>query len=226
MIYGGTNKFESEIISKLKQTFKFGPGDAEVFTYISIELTQRTGFTITIGQKNYINSISEISFIKEQMFQSSDQLDEKERKDFRRAVGQLNWVSGITRPDISFHKCDASTRFKNSTVADALRVNKVIKYLKNTDSFIKIAQFEKNSLRLQLFMDASFNSLPNGSSEAGQIIFLSDSRNSCCPVYWNLSKIKRVVRSTLAAETLTSDGCNVSFYVNKVLSELIHTDRH
>ena len=106
-------------------------------------------------------------------------------------------------------------------------MNNIIKYLKNTDSFIKIPQFDQNYLRLQLFMDASFNNLPSGSSEAGQIIFLSDSRNNCCPVYWNLSKIKRVVRSTLAAETLAlSDGCDESFYVNKVLCELIHADRH
>ena len=153
-------------------------------------------------------------------------MNEKERKDFCRAFGQLNWVSGITRHDISFHTCDTSTRFKNSTVADALRVNKIIKYLKNSDNFMKIPQFDKNSLRLQLFTDATFNNLPNGGSQAGQIIFLSDSRNNCCPVYWNSSKIKRVVRSRLAAETLAlSDGCDVTFYVNKLLSKLVHADR-
>ena len=91
-------------------------------------------------------------------------MDEKERKDFGRTVGQFNWVSGITRPDIWFHTCDTSTWFKtwfkNSTPADA--VYKIIKYLKNTDSLIKVPQFDKNSLRLQLFMDTSFNNLPNG----------------------------------------------------------------
>ena len=64
------------------------------------------------------------------------------------------------------------------------------KYLKNADSLIKIPQLDKNSPRLQLFTDASFNNLPNGGSQAGQIIFLSDSRNTCSPVYWKLSKIK------------------------------------
>ena len=161
-------------MSKSKQTFKFGTEDAEAFNYIGVELTQHADFTITMSQKNYINSISEISFSKERTRQSSDQLDEKGKKDFQRAVGQLNWVSGITRPDIPFHTCDASTRFKNLTVADGLRVNKIIKYLKNTNSFIKIPQFDKNCLRLQLFMDASLNNLPNGGSQAGQIIFLSD----------------------------------------------------
>ena len=156
-------------------------------------------------------------FSKEETHQSSDQLDEKERKDFEKAVRQLNWVSGIIRLDISFHTCDTSTRFKNSTVADAHRMNKIIKYLKNADSFIRILQFDKNFLRLQLSTDASFNNLPNGSSQAGQIIFLSDSRNNCCPFYWNSSKTRRVGTSTVTAETLVlSDGCDVTFYVKQI----------
>ena len=43
---------------------------------------------------------------------------------------ELSSVSGIIIPDISFYTSDASTRFKNSTAGDALRVNKIIKYLK------------------------------------------------------------------------------------------------
>ena len=105
-------------------------------------------------------------------------------------------------------------------------MNKIIKYLKNTNSFIKVPQFDKNSLRLQLFTNASFNNLSNGGSPAGQTIFLTDSRNHCCLVYWNSSKIKRVVRSTLAAETLAlPDGSDVTFYVNKLLSKFIHAGR-
>ena len=49
----------------MKQIFKFGTEDAEAFTYIGIELTQHAEFTITMSQKNYINSISETSFSKE-----------------------------------------------------------------------------------------------------------------------------------------------------------------
>ena len=101
-----------------------------------------------------------------------------------------------------------------------------MKYLKNIDSFIKIPQFDKNSLRLQIFTNASFNNLSNGGSQSGQIVFLSDSRNICCPLYCNSSKIERVVRSTLAAETLaSSDGCDVTFYVNKLLWKLINIVR-
>ena len=60
-----------------------------------------------------------------------------------------------------------------------------------------------NDLKLQLFTDASFSDLPDGGSQAGQILFLTDNKGHTWPLYWNSSKIKWVVRSTIAAETLS-----------------------
>ena len=78
---------------------------------------------------------------------------------------------------------------------------------------------------MQLFTDASFNNLPNGESQPGQIFFLTDDKGNTCPLYWNSSKIKRVVRSTIAAETLPiSEGCDVAMYINNLVSELLFHD--
>ena len=55
-----------------------------------------------------------------------------------------------------------------------------------------------------------------------QTSFSSDSNKNSFPLFWNSPKIKDVVQSTLAALTLSlSDGCNKTFYVNKLLSELL-----
>ena len=79
-----------------------------------------------------------------------------------------------------------------------------------------------NNIKLQLFADASFNNLPKGGSKAGQIILLTDDKNNTCLLYWNSSKIKRVVRSTTAAETLPlSEGCDLAMCINKLVSELL-----
>ena len=61
---------------------------------------------------------------------------------------KINWVSGISRPDISFYVHDASTKFQNATTTDAVKVNKVIKHLKSTKSFIKVPKFDKESLKV------------------------------------------------------------------------------
>ena len=151
----------------MKKIFKFGCEDLEVFTYIGIELQQNDDYGIIISQNSYIDSIKEVILDKEQIKQVKDQLTEIDKKDYYRAVGQLNWVSGISQPDISFYVCDASTKFQNATITDALKVNKVIKHLKITKSFIKVPKFDKESLKLQLFTDTSFNNSPNERSQMG-----------------------------------------------------------
>ena len=67
--------------------------------------------SIIISQNSYIDRIKEVILDKERIKQVKDQLKEIERKGYRRTVGQLNWVSGISRLDISFYVCDASTKF-------------------------------------------------------------------------------------------------------------------
>ena len=89
---------------------------------------------------------------------------------------------------------DASTKIQNATAADAIKVNKVIKLLNNTE---RVPNYNKESLKLKLFTDARFNNLPNGGSQAGQILFFSDSNINSFPLYWNSSKSKHVARSTL-----------------------------
>ena len=124
-------------------------------------------------------------------------------------------VAGILRPDISFTVCESSTKFTNGTVADIINVNKIIRKVKSSRRFIQFPKVALSTVKLQLFIDASFKNLPNGRSQAWQIFFLTDSKNLTCPLYCNSSKLKRVARSTIAVETLSlSDGCDVTIYIN------------
>ena len=151
-------------------------------------------------------------------------LTEAERTQYRSVVGQLNWVAGISRSDISFSVCEDSTKFKNVTVADIYYVNKIIRNVKSTKNCIKFPRLDLKTLQLKLFTDASFNNLLKGGSQGGQITFITNGNNNSCPLYWNSSKIKRFVRSTIAAKTLSLvDGCDVAIYINNLLSELLHT---
>ena len=110
-------------------------------------------------------------------------------------------------------------------MADELYVNKIIKNVKKSKNGINSPQLNLNNIKLHLFIDASFDNLPNGGSQTGQIIFLTDDKSNICPLYWNSSKIKRVVRSTIAAETLSlSEGCDIAMYINKLVSELLFHD--
>lgn len=75
-------------------------------------------------------------------------------------------------------------------------------------------------MRLKLFTDTGFKNLPNGGSQAGQILSLTDYKNNTCPLYRNSFKTKRVVGWKIAAETKSlSEGCDVAIII-KLLSEL------
>ena len=94
------------------------------------------------------------------MNENNSLLPNKEKTSHRSAVGQLNRVAGILRPDISFSVCEASTKFKQATVADVLYVSKIIKNVKNSKNEIRFPQLNLNNTELPLFTDASFNNLP------------------------------------------------------------------
>ena len=69
-------------------------------------------------------------------------------------------------------------------------------------------------------LDASFNNLPDGGSQGGHIIFLTDIHNKCCSLIWNSSKAKRVVNSTIAVETLAlNEGCETAMYLSQYLEK-------
>ena len=49
----------------------------------------------------------------------------------RGILGKLNWIAGMTRPEISFFVCEAS----DPTISDLISANKIVKFVKNTPIF-------------------------------------------------------------------------------------------
>ena len=128
----------------------------------------------------------------------------------------------MTRPEISFFVCTTSTRIEDATICDLISANKIVKFVNNTHTYIRIPTLHFESVYIKLFSDASFNNLQNGESQAGFLVFLSDKFNNIAPFAWSLTKLERVARSTLAAETLAfSDGCDMSFLIASLAKEMI-----
>lgn len=93
--------------------------------------------------------------------------------------------------------------------------------------FPKLGDLEKS--KLLVYNDASHGNLPDGaSSAAGFVIFLVGENNKCCPLYWESKKIKIVVKSILAAETLAAtEAKDAAFYIGNLLSQVIfNTDKN
>lgn len=82
-----------------------------------------------------------------------------------------------------------------------------------------------NESSLTVYSDASLNNLPNGGSQGAHIFFICDKDKNVVPIIWQSKRIKRVVKSTLAAECLAfHDDTNNAFYIKTILKELLGVD--
>ena len=220
--YGQEYTFET-IMRNFKTKFQIRSEYSSTFKYLGMNLTQLPDKSIKIDQNSYVDSIKQIEISAEDSKEPLKLLNEKQVSLLRGIVGQLNWLAGISRPEISFQVSELSSRVKISTISDLKSANKVVKFVKMNPSYIIFPKL-RGPLTLKVFVDASFANLHDGGSQGGNIIFLCDGNNSS-PILWNSSRIKRIARSTLAAEThACSDSCDAASYLSFLLKEMLPTN--
>ena len=162
LLYAGTSCFEKDVIEPLHSIFSRGSKQIGCFTYIGIHLKQLDDKSIVVDQARYTESLKKVEIDPHRS--PADPVSEKQRTSLRSAIGQLNWLAGVTRPDLAFDVCQLSTRVVNATGRELILVNKVIKRAKNECVRIRFPVLNLSQLRIVAFADASFNNLPNGGS--------------------------------------------------------------
>ena len=207
----------AEVQNGIKRKLKVSSESEGLFKYIGIEICQnRLG--ISLNQKDYIREIQPLEVPN----RSQDStLTDKERSALKSLAGQLNWVSTQTRPDIAFGTCEINTSVnQNAKIKDIIRANKLVSRVKSSEVFINLNDVEEFN-DVICYTDASYASLPGGASQGAYVIFLKGTNNEYAPVAWKSTKIKRVVKSSLAAEALAmQEGVDHSFVIAAFMKEL------
>ena len=221
-LWEGTKHFEEHVINKIRNKFQISQQSSRAFKYIGMELEQ-DDYGIRINQNLYSESIKPIS-IKVDRHKDSF-VDKEEYDDLRTLIGQLNWLCINTRPDIAYDVLELSCDLKKPKVRNLIKANKVLKKIKLNQCnlyFPKLGNL--NNIKIVTYSDASHANLPDGTSSAGGfMVFLQGENGNSCPIYWESKKIKRVVRSTLAAETLaSSESIETSYYVRNLLIGILN----
>ena len=113
--------------------------------------------------------------------------------------------------------------FKEAKVKDLLRINKIIRKLQSESVHLKFIDLgDLRRCRVINYSDASHRNLSNEGSQGGFIIFICNQHNQVTPVQWQSKKVRRVVRSTLAAESLAQlDAADASFLIKSLPVELL-----
>ena len=125
--YGGNESFFRETIGKLREKLKVGEQESKRFKYIGVMVEQKEN-SICINQWGYINSIREPEARK---FAGNRVLGKKELTEYRSVVGQLNWISLHTMPDISYNVSELSKAFKEGTTQDMRKLIKIVRKVKS-----------------------------------------------------------------------------------------------
>ena len=133
-------------------------------------------------------------------------------------------MASQTRPDISFEVLELSCSLKDPQVQHILQANKCVKNFQEDEWKVTFPNLGRiDPLKLIVFSDASHANLPDGFSSAGSfVIFLvgQDGRN--CPLSWQSKKIQRVVKSTIATESLAMvKATDMPFYLAFILKEIL-----
>ena len=216
-LFGGTAQFHKSIIEPIKSVFEIGRICRPPLIYLGLEINQ-TESSITVNQNEYINSLNEIHIVDNK--DNNRLLNKDEHKQYRRICGSLNWASTQTRPDISFDVAMISANVNAPTVKHMKMANKIIRNVKSTSYEISFCKLQ-NPLHLSVYCDASYANLPNGGSQGGQILFLSDESGFLSPVTWTSKKVRRICRSTLSAETMAMlDAVDTSIWIVHLLEEI------
>ena len=220
-LWTGTAEFKNCVIEKLYSLFCIGNLAHNSFKYVGMHITAaKEG--ILVDQLQYVSSVNPIKISFQRASCKASELSTSEKQEYRALLGQLSWIATHTRPDIAFETCDLSVSHSRATVGDLLRLNKLVSRMKSDQlrmAFPKLKSVE--SCVLEAYADASFANLPDGSSQGGFVIFLKDQDNKRCPIFWQSRKIRRVVKSTLSAETLALLDCaEASVYLARILLEI------
>lgn len=219
-LWAGSQDFSTDVIPLLKSAFHVGREEHEHFCYVGMDFATVNG-AVQVHQHSYIENLQPLHMQPARAIQRDAPLNDNEKEQLRSKIGQVLWVAKQTRPDVMFDSCSLASNIKNATVQSLHEVNKIIRKLKSDKVTLKFQHLGNNdALNLVVFSD-SLGNLPDGGTQGGTLIVLMGERGKFSPLCWQSKRIRRVVRSTIAGETLAmSDGIDNAIFLATLFSEL------
>ena len=219
--WAGTESFQRLVIAKVREAFNIKSEESRKFKYLGLDIDQNSS-GIRVSQNTYVRSSLEL-LEKRPSYSSDSILTDEELSSCRSAIGKLNWLSTQTRPDISFDVSDLQSSLRDRSFDNICQINKAIRKTMASSCRLQIPDLGRASrLSLQIYCDASFASKEKIYSQGGHIIFLTGENGFYTPIWWQSQRIKRVVKSTQAAETMAMvDALEAGIYYREFLLEIL-----
>ena len=218
----GTGKFKQNVCEKLRDVFVIGDVKSIPCRYLGLDIKRQSN-CIVIDMSSYVHEkLDEIPIDSARMVGKGIPLDEYERERLRSMLGKLQWVATQACPNLCFYVSSLCGRISTAVVGDIISVNKIIRTLKSgvNLSLTYVNLGDINSWKIISYADASFANLSDGGTQGGYITVIAAGGN-CGVISWQSRKIRRIVRSTLAAETIACiDGADSGYLLSTLLGEI------
>ena len=219
-LWAGNQSFETNVIRRLTENLLISTEEHGSMRYLGLALENRDNF-ITSNLNHCAQRMEEIPISPDRP--DEEELTQQEIKKFRILSGQLNWLASQCRPDLSFSSCHVACSIKEGKVKDAKHANKVMRRAKGVAYHISYQDLgDHHNWRIVGFSDASWGNLGEGGSQGGYLIFIVGAEGTANLVSWQSRRLRRVARSTIAAETLAlGDACESSMLIASQIAEIM-----
>lgn len=224
-LHAGDDSFDEEVMIPLRKRFLAGKLEEKDFSYVGFQIHQSCD-SVILDQNDYVNNIEVETTWKMEIGKSDEsqvELNCQELTSYRSLLGSINWIVRGSRPDMAFELIDLSIRNNSATKQDLHRARKLMRKLKEGSSHILFLNIgNTRNWSLYVYTDASLANLGDGiSSTMGIVVFLAN-HGKACVISWRANKIRRVVKSTLAAETLAlMEGLEEALYLKAMMKEIM-----
>ena len=218
----GDHIFEKEVESKLSEIFQFSKVEQGTFNYCGCNISTKDG-DILVQQNDYVDNLKFIA-LDDIVGERNRGLTQTELKTLRGRIGEVLWLSLITRPDLSFEVNRIAAETSKATLDTLRDMNKIIKKAKGKKQTVRFSRLgDISELVVRVYSDASFNNQDNQiRSTAGKLVLLEHPDSGKGNVIsWKTRKIQRVCRSVKAAETRAlEEGLDEAIHIGRIVKEI------
>ena len=200
------NPLWKRIVENLLASFRWTPWETGTFKQCGVRIKQLEDGSIVQDQEEYLQSVGEVELSKERQKQGTSPVTEKERTELRALLGALQWLVTQSRPDASVDVNLIQSEVTTATVDTILTANKILRKIRQNGVTHMHTKPIDGEPVLVCWSDASWANRKDAKSTGGYVITMTHPETlegklgHHTIIGWSSNKLKRVARSSLAAE--------------------------
>ena len=222
-LLGAGGDLFDKLLDKIDKEFGFGTREYDSFRHTgkNIRKDMTTG-EITVDMKEYVENLTPCRITRERRAELEGPLTSQELSTLRQMNGALQWLQHQSRPDLSCGVSLSQSSTSGATVKDLIEAQKLIARAKDYKDFaLKFRSHDITTGGFMAISDAGLGGVEDEAlggpvrSQGGYLIVFGDesltthgNRGRFTLLDWRSRKIKRVCRSSFAAETLALADAN------------------